>query len=95
MPNFRGEGLGWPKERGLIEPPNMELPNIEVGGGPAGVYDPADDGGGPAGVVEGLEGPKENPLLLDLRSGVDGGLESGTLKDMMNASSYSVILQVT
>lgn len=55
----------------------IELPNIEAGGGPAGVNDPVDDGGGPAGVVEGFEGPNEKPLLplFDLLSGVDGGLE--------------------
>jgi hypothetical protein len=41
------------------------------------VNDPVDDGGGPAGVVEGFEAPKENRLLplLDLLSGVAGGLE--------------------
>ena len=43
--------------------------------------EPFDDGGGPAGVVEGFEGPKAKlPLpLLDLLSGVEGGLlEYGT-----------------
>ena len=39
--------------------------------------EPADDGGGgPAGVVEGLLSPKYCLApLLDLRSGVEGGLE--------------------
>ncbi len=61
---------------------NSELPKRDVGGGPAGVNDLAEDGGGPAGVVEGLfEAPGEK-RLLDFFSGVDGvGLEEyGTWK---------------
>jgi len=59
----------------------MELPRNDVGGGPAGVNDPADEGGGPAGVVDGFA-PNEKVLpLLDFLSGVDGGLEEyGTWK---------------
>lgn len=54
----------------------IELPNDDGGGGPAGVKDPAEEGGGPAGVVEGFA-PKK--MLLDLLSGVAGGLlEYGT-----------------
>ena len=39
--------------------------------------DPDEEGGGPAGVVEGFEAPNEKGLLplLDLWSGVEGGLE--------------------
>lgn len=57
---------------------NAELPNNDAGGGPAGVYERAEEGGGPAGVVEGLEAAKENlsPPLRLRRSGVEGrGLE--------------------
>ncbi len=61
---------------------NIELPKTEDGGGPAGVKEPVEEGGGPAGVVEGFA-PKEKPLL-DLLSGVEGGLEEyGTLKDIV------------
>jgi hypothetical protein len=47
------------------------------------VNEPVDEGGGPAGVVDGFEAPNGKPLLplLDLLSGVDGGLEEyGTWK---------------
>jgi hypothetical protein len=47
---------------------------MDEGGGPAGVYEPAEDGGGPAGVVEGFVAPNEN-ALPDFLSGVAGGLE--------------------
>lgn len=43
----------------------------ELGGGPAGVKDLAEDGGGPAGVVEGFD--MANMFLAF--SGVSGGLE--------------------
>lgn len=36
----------------LTPEPNWELPNVDSGGGSAGVKDAAEDGGGPAGVVE-------------------------------------------
>jgi hypothetical protein len=65
-------------ERGLIgfEPPIIELPRKELGGGPCGVNEAADEGGGPAGVVDGFDCAKIFGLpLLDLRSGVDGGLD--------------------
>ena len=39
------------------------LPNIEDGGGPAGVKDLADEGGGPAGVVDGFSARLESPFL--------------------------------
>lgn len=55
-------------------PPSVELPKMDEGGGPAGVYEPAEDGGGPAGVVEGFVAPNEKGLL-DFLSGVAGGLE--------------------
>jgi hypothetical protein len=63
-------------DRGFIAlvPPSIELPKIDDGGGPAGVYDPAEDGGGPAGVVEGFVAPNENGLP-EFLSGVDGGLD--------------------
>jgi hypothetical protein len=63
--------------------PIIELPRKDDGGGPAGVNEPVDEGGGPAGVVDGFEAPngKLLLLLLDLLSGVDGGLEEyGTWK---------------
>ena len=60
--------------KGLLAP-SIELPRIEDGGGPAGVKDPAEEGGGPAGVVEGFDKPNIFLPLLDLLSGVDGGLE--------------------
>lgn len=47
----------------------------ELGGGPMGVKDFAEEGGGPAGVVEGFDMAKMFLLLLDLLSGVSGGLE--------------------
>lgn len=64
----------------------MELPNADGGGGPAGVKDPAEEGGGPAGVVEGFA-PYEK-MLLDLLSGVEGGLEEkGTWKAITLSSA--------
>jgi hypothetical protein len=71
------EGKGWLPYCGS----SLELPRAEDGGRPAGVKEPADEGGGgPAGVVEGLLSPKYCLApLLDLRSGVEGGLdEKGT-----------------
>jgi hypothetical protein len=47
------------------------------------VNEPVDEGGGPAGVVDGFEAPNGKLLLplLDLLSGVEGGLEEyGTWK---------------
>jgi len=66
----------------------MELPNADGGGGPAGVKDPAEEGGGPAGVVEGFA-PYEK-MLLDLLSGVEGGLEE---KGTWNAIALSSALR--
>lgn len=67
----------------------VELPNADGGGGPAGVKDPAEDGGGPAGVVEGFA-PYEK-ILLDLLSGVAGGLEEyGTWKAIVFSSTLMI-----
>ena len=66
------------KESGLIglDGPNMELPNTELGGCPAGVNELAEDGGGPAGVVEGFDIANMFLPLPDRLSGVEGaGLE--------------------
>ena len=64
------------EKSGLALPvPNCEEPKFDDGGGmPLGVNDGSarfEEGGGPAGVVEGM-------LRSDLRSGVEGGSESGT-----------------
>ena len=71
----------------------MELPNVEPGGGPAGVKEQAEEGGGPAGVVDGFD-PRdwkilESPTCPLSELGVVGagsGLdEAGTAKpDMMD-----------
>lgn len=45
---------------------------------PCGVKEPEEEGGGPAGVVEGLL-----KRLRDL-SGVEGGVESGTVKTILD-----------
>lgn len=47
----------------------------ELGGGPTGVKDFAEDGGGPAGVVEGFDMANMFLPLFALLSGVSGGLE--------------------
>lgn len=53
-------------ENSLLLDASCELPNIDEGGGPAGVKEPAEEGGGPAGVVVGLEAmfSKGLPWLL-------------------------------
>lgn len=64
----------------------IELPNADEGGGPAGVKDLAEEGGGPAGVVEGFA--PNAKILLDLLSGVEGGLEEyGTWKAIAQSCS--------
>jgi hypothetical protein len=82
--------LCWENDSGFSGLPLliMELPRKDEGGGSVGVNDPVDEGGGPAGVVEGFEAPNGKLLLplLDLLSGVDGGLdEYGTWKVIVSS----------
>jgi hypothetical protein len=62
-------------EKGLFPEWSWELPNIEEGGGPAGVKDAADEGGGPAGVVVGLVAKDSLLFVPNFVPGVEGGLE--------------------